>query len=124
MTTLGGNIHPLRGRDVRRLPAGRNCLPTQSPCGHRVSANSINLLRWIPQAFYYFYGWPQGGSRRAAGGLWSWCRAVLRKPRPDARPPHGLPSADSSRLRTATRGARIPAQRRVPSEAVGADAGQ
>ena len=30
------------------------------------SANSINLLRWIPQAFYYFWGW--GAWRRATGG--------------------------------------------------------
>ena len=30
------------------------------------SANSINLLRWIPQAFYYFYGYCQW--RQATGG--------------------------------------------------------
>lgn len=23
------------------------------------SANSINILRWIPQSFYYFHGWAQ-----------------------------------------------------------------
>ena len=70
MTTLGGNIHALRVAgsfdDCQRLvkdafsdEAFRNrCAVT--------SANSINLLRWIPQAFYYFWGW--GAWRRATGG--------------------------------------------------------
>lgn len=61
MTALGGNIHPLRvagsfddcQRLVKELFADeafrrRRCV---------TSANSINLLRWIPQAFYYFYGY-------------------------------------------------------------------
>lgn len=61
MTTLGGNIHPLRVAgtfdDCQRLVK-----EVFSDAGfrarHRVSsANSINLLRWIPQAFYYFYGY-------------------------------------------------------------------
>ena len=61
MTALGGNIHPLRvagtfddcQRLVKELFADeafrrRRCV---------TSANSINLLRWIPQAFYYVYGY-------------------------------------------------------------------
>lgn len=72
MTTLGGNIHPLRVAgtfdDCQRLVKGLFA-DAKFRAGHRVSsANSINLLRWIPQAFYYFYGyclWRQqtGGGR-------------------------------------------------------------
>ena len=72
MTTLGGNIHPLRVAgtfdDCQRL-VKELFADAKFRAGHRVSsANSINLLRWIPQAFYYFYGyclWRQqtGGGR-------------------------------------------------------------
>lgn len=60
MTTLGANIHPMRvdgsfddcQRMVKEIFADhdycRRCNIT--------SANSINILRWIPQSFYYFYG--------------------------------------------------------------------
>lgn len=70
MTTLGGNIHAVRVAgsfdDCQRLVKEafsdgafrRRCAVT--------SANSINLLRWIPQAFYYFWGWCAW--RRATGG--------------------------------------------------------
>lgn len=63
MTTLGGNIHALRvdgsfddcQRLVKALFADE---AFRRRCPSRVtSANSINLLRWIPQAFYYFYGY-------------------------------------------------------------------
>ena len=72
MTALGGNIHPLRVAgtfdDCQRLVKE---LFADAPFRKRrrvTSANSINLLRWIPQAFYYFYGyclWRQqtGGGR-------------------------------------------------------------
>lgn len=61
MTTLGGNIHPLKVAgtfdDCQRM--------VKSMFGDRelrsqvrlTSANSINLLRWLPQSFYYFYGY-------------------------------------------------------------------
>ena len=72
MTTLGGNIHPLRVAgtfdDCQRL-VKEVFADKVFRARHRVSsANSINLLRWIPQAFYYFYGyflWRQatGGDR-------------------------------------------------------------
>ncbi len=61
MTTLGGNIHALRvdgtfddcQRMVKEIFAD-----TAFRSRHNVtSANSINLLRWIPQSFYYFWGW-------------------------------------------------------------------
>lgn len=69
MTTLGGNIHPLRVDgtfdDCQRLVKemfGDEALR----CRVRItSANSINLLRWLPQSFYYFYGW--AAWRRATG---------------------------------------------------------
>lgn len=61
MTALGGNIHPLRVAgtfdDCQRLV--KELFADESFRRRRrvTSANSINLLRWIPQAFYYFYGY-------------------------------------------------------------------
>ena len=69
MTTLGGNIHPLRVDgtfdDCQRLVKE---MFRDEALRRRVritSANSINLLRWLPQSFYYFYGW--AAWRRATG---------------------------------------------------------
>ena len=61
MTTLGGNIHALRVAgtfdDCQRM-VKEVFADTAFRAGHNVtSANSINLLRWIPQSFYYFYAW-------------------------------------------------------------------
>ena len=63
MTALGGNIHPLRVAgtfdDCQRLVKE---LFADAPFRKRrrvTSANSINLLRWIPQAFYYFHAYAQ-----------------------------------------------------------------
>ncbi|MBP3317665.1 MAG: threonine synthase [Alistipes sp.] len=61
MTTLGGNIFPLKVRgnfdDCQRMV--KSVFRNQSLRGRirLTSANSINLLRWIPQSFYYFYGY-------------------------------------------------------------------
>ena len=61
MTALGGNIHPLRVAgtfdDCQRLV--KELFADEAFRARRqvTSANSINLLRWIPQAFYYFYGY-------------------------------------------------------------------
>lgn len=61
MTTLGGNIFPLRVEgsfdDCQRMV--KTIFADGGFCRRRgiTSANSINLLRWIPQSFYYFYGW-------------------------------------------------------------------
>ena len=70
MTALGGNIHPLRVAgtfdDCERLV--KELFADESFRRRRrvTSANSINLLRWIPQAFYYFYGYFSW--RRETGG--------------------------------------------------------
>ena len=63
MTTLGRNIRPVRVRgcfdDCQALVKAvfNDSLFRAS---HNVtSANSINILRWIPQSFYYFYAWAQ-----------------------------------------------------------------
>lgn len=59
MTTLGGNIHPLRVRgnfdDCQRLVKAMFNDADLRSRKRITSANSINLLRWIPQSFYYFY---------------------------------------------------------------------
>lgn len=61
MTTLGGNIHPLRVRgnfdDCQRLV--KTMFSDTDLRGRKriTSANSINLLRWIPQSFYYFWAY-------------------------------------------------------------------
>lgn len=63
MTTLGGNIHPLKVAgnfdDCQRLV---KTMFKDSELRKKVritSANSINLLRWLPQSFYYFYAYCQ-----------------------------------------------------------------
>lgn len=63
MTTLGKNIYPLKVRgtfdDCQRIVK-----EIFSDAAFRrekkvTSANSINILRWMPQSFYYFYAWAQ-----------------------------------------------------------------
>ncbi len=61
MTTLGGNVHALRVAgtfdDCQRM-VKEVFADGDFRARHNVtSANSINLLRWIPQSFYYFWGW-------------------------------------------------------------------
>ncbi len=61
MTTLGGNIRAVRVKGtfddcqalVKRMFNDRELRFRKNI----TSANSINILRWIPQSFYYFYGW-------------------------------------------------------------------
>lgn len=70
MTTLGKNIFPLKVRgtfdDCQRL-VKMVFNDSEFRRQKRVtSANSINLLRWLPQSFYYFYGvclWSQATGR-------------------------------------------------------------
>ena len=61
MTTLGKNIYPLRVKgnfdDCQRLVKAMFCNEELRSQVCITSANSINLLRWIPQSFYYFYGY-------------------------------------------------------------------
>ena len=61
MTTLGGNIHPLKVRgnfdDCQRMVKSMFRDEVLRSQVRITSANSINLLRWLPQSFYYFYGY-------------------------------------------------------------------
>ena len=63
MTTLGGNINPLKVAgnfdDCQRLV--KTMFKDEELRGkiRITSANSINLLRWLPQSFYYFYAYCQ-----------------------------------------------------------------
>lgn len=63
MTTLGGNIYPLKvdGNfdDCQRLVKSMFQDQELRSKVRITSANSINLLRWIPQSFYYFYAYCQ-----------------------------------------------------------------
>lgn len=71
MTTLGGNITPVSVNGcfddcqalVKAVFNDREFRKT-----HNVtSANSINVLRWIPQSFYYFYAWAQWVAKEGKG---------------------------------------------------------
>lgn len=70
MTTLGGNIHPLKVRgtfdDCQRMVKAIFRDASLRSQMRITSANSINILRWLPQSFYYFYGY--AAWRRATGG--------------------------------------------------------
>lgn len=63
MTTLGGNIYPLKVAgnfdDCQRLVKTMFQDFELRSKVRITSANSINLLRWIPQSFYYFYAYCQ-----------------------------------------------------------------
>ncbi len=59
LTTLGGNIHALEVKgsfdDCQRMVKQAFLDPELAEALHLTSANSINLGRLIPQAFYYVY---------------------------------------------------------------------
>ncbi len=61
MTTLGGNIRPVKVNgtfdDCQALVKSVFNDKEFRKVKNITSANSINLLRWIPQSFYYFYGY-------------------------------------------------------------------
>lgn len=61
MTTLGGNIHAVKVKgtfdDCQRLVKEMFNNKELRKSVEMTSANSINLLRWIPQSFYYFYAY-------------------------------------------------------------------
>lgn len=63
MTTLGGNIRPVRVRgnfdDCQAMVKAVFNDKQFRSIKNITSANSINLLRWVPQSFYYFYAWCQ-----------------------------------------------------------------
>ncbi|MBR2607729.1 MAG: threonine synthase [Bacteroidaceae bacterium] len=60
MTTLHENIYPLKVNgtfdDCQRMVKSMFADENLRKKINITSANSINILRWIPQAFYYFYG--------------------------------------------------------------------
>ena len=61
MTVLGGNIFPLKVKgnfdDCQRMVKTMFMDDTLRKKVRITSANSINLLRWLPQTFYYFYAY-------------------------------------------------------------------
>lgn len=61
MTTLGGNIHAVAvDGSFDDCQALVKAVFNDADFREKVrvtSANSINILRWIPQSFYYFYAW-------------------------------------------------------------------
>jgi threonine synthase len=63
LTTLGGNVTTLALRgtfdDCQMLAKQALADPDLQSRGHFTSANSINIARWLPQQFYYFYALKQ-----------------------------------------------------------------
>ncbi len=63
MTTLGGNIHALRvpGSFDDCQAMVKSVFANRALCEQKniTSANSISILRWVPQSFYYFWGYIQ-----------------------------------------------------------------
>lgn len=61
MTSLGGNIHAIKVQgtfdDCQKIVKDAFADPDFRNSHHVTSANSINILRWLPQTFYYFYGY-------------------------------------------------------------------
>lgn len=67
LTTLGGNVTALEVRgvfdDCQALAKAALADAEITDRVHLTSANSINIARWLPQQFYYFYvlkQWPYG----------------------------------------------------------------
>lgn len=63
LTTLGGNVTTLELRgtfdDCQTLAKQALADPELQSKVHLTSANSINVARWLPQQFYYFYALKQ-----------------------------------------------------------------
>ena len=89
MTTLGKNIHPVAvegcfddcQRMVKELLGDKEFSARHS----LTSANSINILRWIPQSFYYFWGYCQW--MRATGQSLSAAQSQAAAHHPQAAQP-------------------------------------
>ena len=92
MTTLGKNIHPVAvegcfddcQRMVKELLGDKEFSARHS----LTSANSINILRWIPQSFYYFWGYCQW--MRATGQPLSSAQSQAAAQQPQAAQPASL----------------------------------
>ncbi|MEO7265032.1 MAG: threonine synthase [Ferruginibacter sp.] len=63
LTTLGGNIHALEVEgnfdDCQRMVKETFSDEALNKKIFLTSANSINVARWLPQQFYYFFAWKQ-----------------------------------------------------------------
>jgi threonine synthase len=63
LTTLGNNIHALEVEgnfdDCQRMVKDAFADEALNKKMFLTSANSINIARWLPQQFYYFYAWKQ-----------------------------------------------------------------
>ena len=94
MTTLGKNIHPVAvegcfddcQRMVKELLGDKEFSARHS----LTSANSINILRWIPQSFYYFWGYCQW--MRATGQSLSAAQSQAAAYQPQAAQPQAAQS--------------------------------
>lgn len=89
MTTLGKNIHPVAVEgcfdDCQRMVKELLGDKAFSARHSLTSANSINILRWIPQSFYYFWGYCQwmratGQSQAAAQSQAAQSQAAAHHP--------------------------------------------
>jgi threonine synthase len=63
LTTLGGNIHSVEVEgnfdDCQRMVKDAFSDEALNKKVFLTSANSINVARWLPQQFYYFFAWKQ-----------------------------------------------------------------
>ena len=103
MTTLGKNIHPVAvegcfddcQRMVKELLGDKEFSARHS----LTSANSINILRWIPQSFYYFWGYCQW--MRATGQPLSSAQSQAAAHHPQAAQPLAAQSQAAQSLSAA-----------------------
>lgn len=70
LTTLGNNIHALEVDgtfdDCQQLVKRAFADPELNQRLFLTSANSINVARWLPQQFYYFFAWKQWKDKQQA----------------------------------------------------------
>ena len=68
LTTLGQNITALEVSgsfdDCQQMVKQAFADPTLQQQLFLTSANSINVARWLPQQFYYFFAWQQWGDKK------------------------------------------------------------
>jgi threonine synthase len=88
LTTLGKNIHALEINgnfdDCQQLVKQAFADPLLNKELFLTSANSINVARWLPQQFYYFFAWKQWTDKKnppvvsvPSGNFGNLCAAML-----------------------------------------------
>ena len=88
LTTLGKNIHALEINgnfdDCQQLVKQAFADPLLNEKLFLTSANSINVARWLPQQFYYFFAWKQWAGKKdppvisvPSGNFGNLCAAML-----------------------------------------------